>query len=47
MLDSALGYRFPRLLLGIRELNTALRGPLIIVGRGEVAAAVGYPVAIG
>ena len=47
MLDGALGCRFPRLLLGIRGLDTALRGPPVVVGRSEVAAAVGYPVAIG
>ncbi len=47
MLNSALGCRFPRLLLGIRELDAALRGPLVVIGRGKVAAAVGYPVAIG
>ena len=37
--------RFPRLLLGIRELDAALRGPLVVVGRGKVAAAVDDPVA--
>ncbi len=48
MLDSTLGCRFPRLLLGIRELDAALRGPLVVVvSRGEVAAAVGHPVVIG
>lgn len=38
--------RFLRLLLGISELDAALRGPLVVVGRGEVAAAVGHPVAV-
>ena len=48
MLDSTLGYRFPCLLLDIRELDVTLRGPLvIIVGRGKVTAAIGHPVAIG
>jgi hypothetical protein len=47
LLNSALGYCFPRLLLGTRELNIALRGPLVVIGRREVAAAVGHPVAIG
>ena len=47
MLDSALGCRFPRLLLGIRELDAALGGPLVVVSRGEVAAAIGHPVAVG
>ena len=47
MLDSTLGYRFPRLLLGIRELDAALEGPLVVVSRGKVATAVGHLVAIG
>jgi hypothetical protein len=48
LLNSALGYRFLRLLLGIRELDIALRGPLvIIIGRNKVTTTVGYPVAIG
>ncbi len=47
MLDSALGCCFLRLLLGIRELDAALRGPLVVISRGKVAAAVGYLVAIG
>ena len=38
--------RFLRLLLGICELDAALGGPLVVVGRGEVAAAVGHPVAV-
>ena len=46
MLYSALEGRFPRIFLGIRELDAALRGPLIVVGRGKVAAAVGHPVAV-
>jgi hypothetical protein len=32
--------------LGIRELDVALRAPLVVIGRAEVAAAVGYPVAV-
>ena len=47
MLDSALGCRFPRLLLGIYKLDIALRGPLVIVGYSKVATIVGHLVAIG
>jgi hypothetical protein len=46
LLDSTLENRFPRLLLGIREPDAALRGPLVVVGRGEVTAVVGHPVAV-
>jgi hypothetical protein len=39
--------RFPRLLLGICELDTALEGLLASVGCSEVAAIVGHPVDVG
>jgi hypothetical protein len=42
-----LGCRFSRLLLGIRELDAALGGPLVVISRDEVAAAVGHPVVVG
>ncbi len=42
-----MGCRFLRLLLGIRELDAALGGPLVIISRSKVATAIGYPVAIG
>ncbi len=45
-LNSTLNSRVPRLLLGLRELDTALRGPLVVIGRAKVAAAVGHPVAV-
>jgi hypothetical protein len=38
--------RFLRFLLGIREPDVVLRGPLVVVGRSEVTAAVGYPVVV-
>ena len=40
-------YHFPHLLLDIRELDIILGGPLVIISRGEVAAAIGHPVVIG
>jgi hypothetical protein len=46
LLDGILESRFLRFLLGIREPDAALRGPLVVVGRGEVIAAVGHPVAV-
>jgi len=46
LLDGALQGRCPRLFLSICELDAAFRGPLIIIGRAEVAAAVGHPVAV-
>jgi hypothetical protein len=46
LLDGILENHFPRLLLGIRELDAALRGPLVVVGRSEVTAVVGYLVAV-
>jgi hypothetical protein len=46
LLDSILENYFPRLLLGIREPDAALRGPLVVVGRSEVTAVVGHPVAV-
>ncbi len=46
MLYSALEGRFPHIFLAIRELDTALRGPLVVVGCGKVATAVGHPVAV-
>jgi hypothetical protein len=46
LLDSTLENRFPRFLLGIREPDAALRGPLVVVGRSEVTAVVGHPVAV-
>ncbi len=47
MLNSALGCCFPRLLLGICELDAALRGLLIVISYYKVATAIDYPVAIG
>jgi hypothetical protein len=46
LLDGILENCFPRFLLGIREPDAALRGPLVVVGRGEVTTAVGHPVAV-
>jgi hypothetical protein len=43
-----LDYRFPYLLLDIRELDVTLRGPLvIIIGRDKVIVIIGHPVVIG
>ncbi|PMD13122.1 hypothetical protein NA56DRAFT_712439 [Hyaloscypha hepaticicola] len=47
LLDSTLGYRFPRLLLDIRELDAVLGDPLVVISRGKVTTAVGHPVAVG
>jgi hypothetical protein len=33
--------------LGIRELDATLGGPLVVVSRDEVAAAIGHPVTVG
>jgi hypothetical protein len=38
--------RFPRFLLGIREPDAVLRGPLVVVGRSKITAAIGHPVAV-
>jgi hypothetical protein len=46
LLDSTLENRFLRFLLGIRKPDAALRGLLVVVGRGEVTAVVGHPVAV-
>jgi hypothetical protein len=46
LLDSALSYRFPCLLLGIRELDTTLGGPLVVVSRDKVAIAISHPVTV-
>jgi hypothetical protein len=46
LLDGILENRFPCFLLGIREPDAALRGPLVVVGRGEVTAAVSHPVVV-
>ncbi len=47
MLNSTLESRFSRLLLGICEPDAALRGLLVVISRGKVAAAISYPVAVG
>jgi hypothetical protein len=47
LLNSTLGCRFSHLLLDIRELDITLRGPLVVIGRREVAVTVDYPVVIG
>jgi hypothetical protein len=46
LLDSILENRFLRFLLGIREPDAALRGPLVVVGRSEITTAIGHPVAV-
>ena len=46
LVDSTVKSRFPRLFLGIGELDAAFRGPLGFGCGREVAAAVGHPVAV-
>jgi hypothetical protein len=46
LLDGILESCFLRFFLGIREPDAALRDPLVVVGRGKMTAAVGYPVAV-
>jgi hypothetical protein len=46
LLDGILESRFPRFLLGIREPDTTLRGPLVVIGRSEVTAVISHPVAV-
>jgi hypothetical protein len=46
LLDGTLESCFLRLLLGIREPDVALRGLLVVIGRGEVTAVVGHPVVV-
>jgi hypothetical protein len=41
-----LDYRFPRLLLDIRELDIILGDPLVIISYSKVAIAIDYLVAI-
>ena len=46
MLYSALEGRFPCIFLGIRELDIALRGPLVVISYSKVAATVGHLVVV-
>jgi hypothetical protein len=47
LLNSTLDGYFPRLSLGLRQPNIALRGPLVVVGHSKVVTLIGHLINIG